>query len=235
MPLHQHELDFLKQQNNVLFEDIFVSNPYILNSAILKDREVVDIGANIGMFSFFALHHEAKHVVAFEPILPIYRQLQKNIEHLSAQVTPWNVTIYDGRTETLHMTEHGITSHIDNNGSILVPAWSLAQVNSFIHTDNAVLKLDCEGSEYEILYNASAKDIRRYERLILELHENAFDAHHTGNPLPICQIERMKEYLTFIGYKLVNECRYQGWDSYADGTTSQPKDLAAAALHFQRI
>jgi FkbM family methyltransferase len=234
MALHQHELDFLQHQNNVLFQDIFVSNPYRLNSTILKDREVVDIGANIGMFSFFALHHEAKHIIAFEPIPSIYHQFQRNIEHLSAQVTPWNVAIYDGRNETVHMQEDGMTSFISDTG-LIVPAWSLAQVNSFVHTNDAVLKIDCEGSEYEILYNAGSRDIRRYEHLILELHENAFDAQHANNPQAICQIERMKDYITFLGYKLVTECRYQAWAVMADGNWTNKVDLPADALHFERI
>jgi FkbM family methyltransferase len=73
--IDQHESEFL-------YHEIFVNESYFHGLGItLKEGDVVvDAGANIGLFSLFCLSLNPKiKICAFEPILPIFQVLQRNL------------------------------------------------------------------------------------------------------------------------------------------------------------
>lgn len=71
-----------KNETDYLFEEIFEKEIYFQNGITLGENPViVDVGANIGMFSLFVLQNDPAAVIyAFEALPPIYEKLRLNTE-----------------------------------------------------------------------------------------------------------------------------------------------------------
>ncbi|WP_229714007.1 FkbM family methyltransferase, partial [Streptomyces fuscichromogenes] len=70
-----------RSETEFVYEEIFAGEGYLKNGITLGDDAcVVDVGANIGMFSLFAgLTYPGARVYAFEPIPPVFASLQRNV------------------------------------------------------------------------------------------------------------------------------------------------------------
>lgn len=70
-------------EDKFLFDEIFVRHEYLKNGIIISDGDtILDIGANIGMFSIYASCQASNlHIVAVEPIPPIFEVLSRNLQH----------------------------------------------------------------------------------------------------------------------------------------------------------
>jgi FkbM family methyltransferase len=69
---------FLMEMNYVCYEQILYGEGYTKSYDDLKEKIVVDAGANIGGFSIFAAKNGAKKVYAFEPIMGSVEIIKKN-------------------------------------------------------------------------------------------------------------------------------------------------------------
>lgn len=157
---------------------IFVREDY---GSILPGSIVVDIGANIGIFSLYAAGRGAAKVFAYEPNSESFRCLLKNIDanNLEAVVTPTQlaVTSRDGATVRFPTSASMYNAIItDDNCSDfeLVETVTLARIIGQTPTVD-VLKLDCEGAEYDILLNASGEALSRVASIRMEYHSGPTD------------------------------------------------------------
>lgn len=105
------------QETQLIYNEIFVKEEYLGDMLSLDDcRYVVDVGANIGIFTLFAKLRNPNLVIhAFEPIKATYDVLLKNIElHGLTDVYPHNYALgnEDGaeRTLTFYPNAAGITT-----------------------------------------------------------------------------------------------------------------------------
>jgi len=142
---------------------------------------VVDVGANIGSFSILAAMRGASRVVAIEPASKTFAKLKANIElnHLEPVVQTVRAAIggKSGR-RTLFISDNSpMTSFycacvhgIEREETETLGLWDLCK-NLQIQTIN-LLKLDCEGAEYEIVESCRRELLARIERIILEYHAN---------------------------------------------------------------
>jgi hypothetical protein len=55
-----------------------------------------------------------------------------------------------------------------------------------------LLKLDCEGSEYDIIYNTDAPVLKKVNMMVIEVHE--IDGNRNN-------LKSLNEYLQSLGYK----------------------------------
>ncbi len=71
-----------KNETDYLFQEIFENRTYVRHGIELPAGAcVVDVGANIGLFTLFVLEHSRDaRVYAFEPIEPIFDTLKLNVE-----------------------------------------------------------------------------------------------------------------------------------------------------------
>ncbi|WP_459650160.1 FkbM family methyltransferase [Kitasatospora sp. Ki12] len=81
-----------RSETDFVFEEIFTNLEYLRNGITLpQDACIVDVGANIGMFTLFAsVQVPDARIYAFEPIPPVFDSLRRNVELHGV-----NATVFD--------------------------------------------------------------------------------------------------------------------------------------------
>ena len=165
------------------FKEVFFKDAYGGHlMADLPPRSVVlDVGAKVGYFSLYIFtRFPAARVVAYEPMPVNLPLLQRH-----AQLNPaaeWTIcpeAVY-GVSGTLRLaynaddtftTDASVRDHREANAHLEVPTRSLPDIlaaHRLTHCD--LLKLDCEGAEYDILYRCPDECWPRLHRMALEVH-----------------------------------------------------------------
>lgn len=184
-----------------ILDDFYERNGYKVGDG----WNVIDIGGGIGDFTIQASHsHPKNQVFAFEPTPSSYALLQENLKMnrvSNVQVYPaavWSsdseVVIDTGMGEPVQFTSQELQKGAAPvSGKVIVPGLSLESVferTGLTHCD--LMKLDCEGAEYEILFKAPDAILSRIDRIVMEYHDNANEFTHVD----------MARFLTEKGYKV---------------------------------
>ena len=153
--------------------EVFQNDEYrFLN---VKGKEVIDVGANIGDTAIYFLLNFAKRVIAIEPYPANCEIIQKNLAINS---------IDDGKAIILNCAIGprnllNISSDVINSGAqesvpshkgTVIDVIPLSEVISKYNLENAVLKMDCEGCEYDAILNESCKTLRFFVQMQIEYH-----------------------------------------------------------------
>ena len=153
---------------------IFLSKDY---GNIPKNSTIIDIGANIGVFSLYCSKSNST-IYAFEPVPVNFDLLVKNIEsnHLENKIIPKNQgvcrtdekrEIYLAKTSQFH----SLFSEDTRGNKIIIDCVSLTTIFEKNHIDRCdILKIDCEGAEYEIFYLSPPNIIKRIQEIRMEYH-----------------------------------------------------------------
>jgi FkbM family methyltransferase len=164
-----------------MFHRIYLRDEYRLgNRAAGSWNCVVDLGANVGLFSARA-SEIARKVVAYEPFPENFACLEKNVAPRE-NVEPVREAVA-GETGVLKLFRPRNESNSGSYSSFAydeqalseeydeVPAVTLDTLFDRHAIDRCdLLKMDVEGSEYEILYSASDATLARIERIHGEYH-----------------------------------------------------------------
>src|SRR5205807_9416279 len=171
LKLSGHNLDIV-----VLFQ-VFCERVYPTDS----NSVVVDIGANIGLFSSYAAFSGAQKVYAFEPSPQAYHCMLENIRgnNLQKVIVPYNYAVTSKSNEVVTIPKAASpqnriayeNANIDRDEYELVNTISLNDIVSkesisCVH----LLKMDCEGSEYDIIAGTSKSTFSKISRIIVEYH-----------------------------------------------------------------
>jgi len=163
-----------------VIKDVFWHRVYSPPGFAVEDGAVVvDVGAHIGAFAAFAAR-AAKDVavLAFEPHPENFELLTSNLARNGlTQVRAQNCGVAGSKgSRDLHVSTNpaGHSLHIaepGRNDAMPVPTVTLADVLA-MHALPAIdlLKMDCEGAEYEILEAAVPDALRRVRRIAMEAH-----------------------------------------------------------------
>ncbi|MDR1233443.1 MAG: FkbM family methyltransferase [Puniceicoccales bacterium] len=163
----------------------FGHNSYDFSNIDFKEGDVViDIGGNVGMISIFlAKKFPFLKIYAFEPVKENFENFRRNIK---LNKIPDGIIIVenlavtkDARTVNLNinMTNSGgsglcAEKEADSSQSCDVQSVTLEDIFAkFALKSCKLLKIDCEGSEYEILYNADKDILKKCEHMRGEFHE----------------------------------------------------------------
>lgn len=152
----------------------------------IKENDVVfDVGAQIGVFSIFAAKSNAR-VYAFEPVPENYRLLEENLElNTVKDITPVKKAVL-GRNQTVkiilspgHTGGHSQfssafnDSYLSKNKNDYVNAEAVS-LQDFIDKNKIrgidFLKMDCEGSEYDIFFNCPDSTLEKIKKISMEYH-----------------------------------------------------------------
>jgi len=160
---------------------------YEANATAIQDKwTVIDIGAGLGDFAVLVAHeHPTCQVYAYEPFPESYKLLEENIALNGIDnVRAFAIAVGAQSGEmTLFATgaavQHTTTQASDSAEAISVEGLCLDDVfaaNALTTCD--FLKMDCEGGEYAILFNASSTTLEKIRHLSLEYHDGVTRFSH---------------------------------------------------------
>jgi len=135
------------------FINLFFDDEYGLKSLHHYPKTIVDIGANIGLFSQMAgvLFPEAK-IHSYEPNFRLHDYLNKNLEQVAANFFSEAVGAEAGTGRSFD-TGDSRTGVFEKGGD--TPIVAFATVLERIGGTIDLLKIDCEGGEWDIFENAA--------------------------------------------------------------------------------
>ena len=138
----------------------------------VKHKTVIDIGANIGDSSIYFALNGAKKVVGIEPYPYAYRLMEKNIRLNSLQKTVIPLNAGYGPIGSVVVTTKNSSNGMDlkeaKKGKT-IPLYNLAYLSKRFKLNHAILKMDCEGCEYNLLKEEKAV-IRKFDQIQIEYH-----------------------------------------------------------------
>ena len=169
------QLKFNGTENNGAIGDVFVEKE--LEMLDVKGKVVIDIGANIGDSPVYFVLKGAERVIAIEPFPYTYELLKNNISTngVSEKVTALNVAI-GGKTGMINvspfLTNTVGTLATDTHDGVQI---KILTVNDLLedlnlNLNDIILKMDCEGCEYEVLPTISKSNFNKINEIFIEYH-----------------------------------------------------------------
>ena len=153
----------------------FSDNDGTYENLPLKDKTIIDIGACTGDTSIYFALKGAKKIIAVEPFPNNFKILKKNITenkfdeliipilgacgYLKKEISI-NPNLHDGMRSILHEFSDGIK----------ISTITLQDIIKDFDVSNAILKLDCEGCEYETILNSSSEILQTFTDIQIEYH-----------------------------------------------------------------
>jgi FkbM family methyltransferase len=146
----------------------------------VENKDVVDIGANIGDTSIYFALRGARRVYAFEPYPYSYRIAKRNVEmnRMQDRIYLFNEGCGgDVRLikidENYHSTRSSYLKEFPQGKEVkVIPLKTIVERFSIA---GGVLKLDCEGAEYPIVLRADTKTLSAFDQIIIEYHHGYID------------------------------------------------------------
>jgi FkbM family methyltransferase len=140
-----------------------------------KGKDVLDIGGSIGDSAIYFGINGAKSVITLEPYPFTYKIAKRNIalNKLEKKVTllnqacraqPGHITI----DPNFQNTDRSSLEHFEKGKKINIT--TLGDLVKKYNINDGVLKIDCEGYEYEILGSATPQLLRKFKYMVLEYH-----------------------------------------------------------------
>ena len=143
----------------------------------INDTDVIiDVGGHIGLFSLYASQFCKNGLIySFEPVPENYDLLIDNVRSNDLnQIKPFNLAVSNSNSDIklyLNDDEAGHSMFSKSSKSITVDSISLQQIFDNNNIENCnFLKLDCEGTEYEILENLPTSYFDKIKKIVIEYH-----------------------------------------------------------------
>ena len=160
-----------------LFNEIWIDKVYSPPGFEINDGDVVvDIGGNIGVFALFAASH-AKNVtvLSYEPFPANAKAFQNNCDRSDVKdVTLNELGVAGSRGKrSLAVAEswvaHSLSNGDEDSERIEIETTTLDDIVEQIGSCD-LLKIDCEGSEYEIFGAAKPATFEKIGKIVCEYH-----------------------------------------------------------------
>lgn len=165
-----------------------------LTRPFVKGKSVIDVGAAVGMYSYFwATEAEAARVYSFEPVPPVFEQLNKTAQRLD------NIMIFNEAVGSNHqkgtvdfwvddkrLSNSGLRDLVGGQ-KIEVPCVTLDDY--FTQAD--FIKIDVEGNELSVISGGHSLITNHFPVLMVEIYPKFNDG----------PVEDTFRYLYDLGYK----------------------------------
>jgi FkbM family methyltransferase len=186
--------------------DVFAFDAYECEWELEDHPVVIDIGANIGAW-VLRLAEQRPQVVGtcYEPDPAAAFYLTRNLEAngLAARIGVRSEAVSD-RTgaAVLHQAEPGDgtsslrpVSHVSQfERDMPVQTVSFSDAIESVGSRVSLVKIDCEGAEYDIVGHSPPSAWERIERIVVEFH-----------PAPAEKVKGLRDRLTGIGFNVIKE------------------------------
>lgn len=142
----------------------------------VKGKTVIDIGSNIGDTPIYFTLNGATKVIGLEPYPKNYDIANKNIAYnnFSDKITLLlagcagnigNITINPDHESNIESTLNESTQ------GIKIPLLTLEQIiDKYDVPPQSILKMDCEGCEYDTIKSASEETLKKFSQIQIEYH-----------------------------------------------------------------
>lgn len=148
-----------------------------------KDGVLIDIGANIGCFTKFALTRGAKKVYSVEPCKTSLDVLRDNFEDDdNVEIIDKAIDKVQGETEMFYRPECSPMSSFYKEelgkGGVVVKSQKVETIllSDLVRDYNIghidVLKIDIEGKEYDVFDSIDSELLSKIDQIVLEFHMN---------------------------------------------------------------
>jgi len=180
-----HKFHLMHFLDSLMFYEIWKEDVYRLNK-MKNPKVILDIGSNIGSFSIkAAIDFPTARVIAIEPSVETFLLLKKNIkensihniESINKAIFGKNGyhTLYDpgpGGLRSLYPPSKKRSAIIRVETTTLEKIISRKKIK---YID--LLKMDCEGSEYNIFENLSSELFLKIKVISMEYHDGNYGHH----------------------------------------------------------
>ena len=185
-----------------IINEIYIKHIYNPCGFEIKEEDViVDIGAHIGVFTIYA-SKKARNgkIYSFEPTTVNFNLLRKNIILSEGDniVYKKEAVSDKGGFKEINIAPNtgGHSLNVEGNSSSkekvkTTTLQEIIKINKISKIN--LLKLDCEGSEYGILFSCSDKILENIDKISLEYHN--LDEKRNGR--------KIKEFLEKKGFKTI--------------------------------
>lgn len=150
----------------------FIDEEY--SSLPIDNRVVIDIGSNICDSGIYFAIKGAQKVITIEPLPKNYESAKKNIEinNLSNKIIALLAGCSDKVGEIqINPSDEGTSYRLKQyDEGVKIPTITLEHLLETYHIDSAVLKLDCEGCEYDVILSSSKDVLRKFTDMLIEYH-----------------------------------------------------------------
>jgi FkbM family methyltransferase len=181
-----------------ILAETYLDNSYVRGLILPESPIVVDIGGFIGDFALYATKRlNARKVVACEPSPQNWALLKRNVvnNHYQDRIEIVNKAVTDGNDIMMNVDapargQHRVSAyHPSNLERRVVPGVSLASlVKDHELTTIDLLKIDCEGGEYEILSGVPTEVLKCIRNIVFEYHEiEGFEVKLEGVKQRLCR------------------------------------------------
>ena len=159
-----------------------LTNVWMINEYDIEDFEinvndtVIDIGAHIGLFSLLVSQRcKTGKILSFEPVRENFDLLVYNLKlnHIE-NVLPFNMAVSKNSDKLNLFLNDDQSAHSifpKSSESISVESTSLQKIFEENKISSCkLLKLDCEGAEYEIIDSLPSEYLNKIQNIVMEYH-----------------------------------------------------------------
>ena len=163
--------------------EIAIRRDYFSLANIKLGNVIVDVGANIGVFTVIASKLVGSHgrIVAIEPNSESAKRLERNIAlnrlnnvtvyHAAVTGAPGNFTLHTGKKAILSSIFKSVDGQAVGGTAEEGQGLPLADILTREKIDYVdLLKIDCEGGEYEIFDAAPSEIWTKLSQIVMETH-----------------------------------------------------------------
>ena len=182
-------------------DEVIERNVYEIEPDDIRDKIVVDIGANIGTFSLFASKY-AKKVYSYEPGPTNFDMLKMNIAlNKITNIEAFNVAVGKPGEDTIEPDSSG-HSRIGSAGGLNGVPVKVIGFDEIPTDEIYLLKMDCEGGEYDVVKYASDEKLKKVNKILGELHSWIFESEEYQEEHKR-MIEKLEKHFTmrYTGFK----------------------------------
>lgn len=186
--------------------EVFQNDEYgFLN---VENKEVLDVGANIGDTTLYFLFKSAKKVIAVEPYQAnceiIKRNLETNlVDEKKVIVLNCGIGHRSQTTISAEIINPGACGGIESTQGKIIDIFPLSNISSMYDLQHSVLKMDCEGCEYDALLEESCETLHCFDQMQIE--------YHYGPWILIKKLRNCGFFVSYTSPKFVPNINVERW------------------------
>lgn len=189
-----------------IYTEIFIDECYDMQFDDEQTLNIIDIGSNTGMFILRMKQcYPNSFITGYEPMPAVFEQLSDNLYNNSIQDCKVFQKGVGGKSRIeklyIHPTNIGGNSFFKdmtkNANFIEIEVIDIHEMLANLGNEDCdLIKLDCEGAEYEILKSLTPETAARIKRIIYEPTPSIYDP------------SELNDYLASLGYHFQEETKH---------------------------